>query len=113
MTSQAPLGVAGETVYRLAVLPVPGEDTPQVEAARYAAVELFARRVAAADQRFELSGANTPLVVEICRRLDGIPLALELAAARVPALGLTALLERLDDRFRLLKTAARSTDRAR
>ncbi|HXA92608.1 MAG TPA: winged helix-turn-helix domain-containing protein, partial [Steroidobacteraceae bacterium] len=58
VTSQAPLGVAGETVYRLAVLPVPGEDTPQVEAARYAAVELFARRVAAADQRFELSGAN-------------------------------------------------------
>jgi predicted ATPase/DNA-binding winged helix-turn-helix (wHTH) protein len=110
VTSQAPLGVAGETVYRLAVLPVPSEDTPQVEAARYAAVELFARRVAAADQRFELSGANTPLVVEICRRLDGIPLALELAAARVPALGLTALLERLDDRFRLLKTAARSTD---
>jgi predicted ATPase/DNA-binding winged helix-turn-helix (wHTH) protein len=110
VTSQAPLGVAGETVYRLAVLPVPSEDTPQVEAARYAAVELFARRVAAADQRFELSGGNTPLVVEICRRLDGIPLALELAAARVPALGLTALLERLDDRFRLLKTAARSTD---
>jgi predicted ATPase/DNA-binding winged helix-turn-helix (wHTH) protein len=110
VTSQAPLGVVGETVYRLSVLPVPEQGTPQVEAVRYAAVELFARRVTAADQRFELSGGNIPLVVEICRRLDGIPLALELAAARVPALGLAALRERLDDRFRLLKLAAPMTE---
>ncbi len=111
VTSQAPLGIAGETVYRLSVLPVPAEDTPQDEAARYAAVELFARRVEAADQHFKLSGVNTPLVAEICRRLDGIPLALELAAARVPALGLSGLLDRLDDRFKLLKTAGRSDPR--
>src|SRR6185437_5771568 len=53
---------------------------------------------------------NTPLVAEICRRLDGIPLALELAAARVPALGVATLLERLDDRFRLLRLSGRSID---
>jgi len=110
VTSQAPLGVAGEVVYRLSVLAVPDVRTPAADSARYAAVELFAHRAAAADRRFELSASNTPLVAEICRRLDGIPLALELAAARVPALGLAALLERLDDRFRLLKHAGPPPD---
>jgi predicted ATPase/DNA-binding winged helix-turn-helix (wHTH) protein len=110
VTSQAPLGVAGETVYRLAVLPVPEPGIPQAQAAGYAAVALFAQRAAAADRRFVLSDANTPLVAEICRRLDGIPLALELAAARVAALGLATTLERLDDRFRLLKGAGRLPD---
>ena len=110
VTSQAPLGIAGETVYRLSVLPVPDPGTPQADAARYAAVELFALRVADADRRFQLSAANTPLAAEICRHLDGNPLALELAAARVPALGLAVVLERLDDRFRLLKPAGRSSD---
>ncbi|HTP39151.1 MAG TPA: winged helix-turn-helix domain-containing protein [Steroidobacteraceae bacterium] len=103
LTSQVPLGVAGETVYRLAALPLPARDTPADAAGHYAAIALFAQRAAAADQRFALTAANTPLVSEICRRLDGIPLALELAAARVPALGLDELLARLDDRFRLLK----------
>ncbi len=110
VTSQAPLGIAGETVYRLSVLPVPDPGTPYADAARYAAVAMFAQRATAADRRFELSAANTSLVAEICRRLDGIPLALELAAARVPSLGLTALLERLDDRFRLLKPGGRPAD---
>jgi predicted ATPase/DNA-binding winged helix-turn-helix (wHTH) protein len=110
VTSQAPLGVPGETVYRLAVLPVPGRDTPPEDAARFAAVQLFAERAAAADRRFELSPANVSTVGKICRRLDGNPLALELAAARVPALGLNSLLERLDDRFRLLRAPGRSTD---
>ena len=110
MTSQAPLGLSGETVYRLSVLPVPEPGTPQAEAARYAAVEFFAMRATEADQRFALTAASTPLAAEICRRLDGNPLALELAAARVPALGLASLLERLDDRFRLLKNTGHSTD---
>lgn len=110
VTSQAPLGVPGETVYRLAVLPVPERTTPPEEAVRYAAVELFAERAAAADRRFTLSPANASTVAEICRRLDGNPLALELAAARVPALGLSSLLGRLDDRFRLLKVPGRSLD---
>jgi len=82
----------------------------QTEAARFAAVELFAERAAAADRRFELSAINTSTVAEICRRLDGNPLALELAAARVPALGLDALLERLEDRFRLLRLPARPSN---
>jgi predicted ATPase/DNA-binding winged helix-turn-helix (wHTH) protein len=110
VTSQVPLGVPGETVYRLSALSVPDRGAPQQDAARYAAVKLFTERAAAADRRFELSPANAPIVAEICRRLDGNPLALELAAARVPALGINALLERLDDRFRLLKVPGRSPD---
>ncbi len=110
ITSQVPLGIAGEVVYRLAALAVPDPQAPEEEAVGCAAVRLFAQRAAAADRRFELSSANTPVVAQICRRLDGIPLALELAAARVPALGLSALLERLDDRFRLLKLAGRAVD---
>ncbi|MGB5132814.1 MAG: winged helix-turn-helix domain-containing protein [Steroidobacteraceae bacterium] len=110
VTSQAPLGIAGEIVYRLSVLPVPEAGTPDSQAAGYPAVAMFAHRAAAADRRFELNAGNTPLVAEICRRLDGIPLALELAAARVPSLGLSALLERLDDRFRLLKAGGQTHD---
>jgi predicted ATPase/DNA-binding winged helix-turn-helix (wHTH) protein len=106
LTSQVPLGVSGEVVYRLGVLPVPERNAPFEEAARCAAVEMFAQRAAAVDRRFELTHSNAALVTEVCRRLDGIPLALELAAARIPALGLAALLEHLDDRFRLLKVAS-------
>ncbi|MGH8249255.1 MAG: ATP-binding protein [Steroidobacteraceae bacterium] len=98
VTSQAPLGVAGETLYRLAELPV------------REAVELFVQRAAQLDRRFELGPANETMVTEICRRLDGNPLALELAASRVPALGLSALRQRLDDRFRLLKQGGRGVD---
>ena len=107
VTSQAPLGVAGELVYRLGVLLVPRSGLSPAEAKEYPAVTFFAQRAAAADRRFELTAANILVTAEICRRLDGIPLALELAAARVPALGLSALLARLDDRFRLLKGTGR------
>jgi predicted ATPase/DNA-binding winged helix-turn-helix (wHTH) protein len=110
LTSQAPLGVVGETIYRLPVLPVPQPGTPDTQVAEYAAVTLFAERVRAADRGFKLSSANTELIGEICRRLDGIPLALELAAARVPALGLEAVRDRLDDRFRLLRLASQPQD---
>ncbi len=110
VTSQTPLGIAGELVYRLAVLSVPQAGLNPSQAQEYAAITFFAQRAAAADRRFALSAANTLMVAEICRRLDGIPLALELAAARVPALGLTALLARLDDRFRLLKGTGRPLD---
>jgi len=110
VTSQAPLGIAGELIYRLAVLPVPVAGLSPADAQEYAAMVFFAQRAAAADRRFELSAANALVVAEICRRLDGIPLALELAAARVPALGLTALLARLDDRFRVLKGTGRPLD---
>ena len=107
VTSQVPLGVPGETVYRLSPLPVPDRGMVHADAVRFGAVELFAERAAAADRRFELSPHNASTVAEICRRLDGNPLALELAAARVPALGLDTLLERLEDRFRLLRLPGR------
>ncbi|MBS0581389.1 MAG: winged helix-turn-helix domain-containing protein [Proteobacteria bacterium] len=110
LTSQAPLGVAGEVVYRLAALAAPDPGISQEMAAQYASVALFAERARAADRGFELTPANVALVAEVCRRLDGIPLALELAAARVPALGLASLLQRLDDRFRLLRAANRPSD---
>ena len=110
VTSQTPLGVGGETVYRLSALPVPDATATCADAATYPALALFAQRAAAADRRFELNTANTPAVAAICRRLDGNPLALELAAARVPGLGVSALLERLDDRFRLLKHSGRGAD---
>jgi predicted ATPase/DNA-binding winged helix-turn-helix (wHTH) protein len=110
VTSQVPLGISSEVVYRLAALPFPDSDMAQQDASQYAAVTLFVQRAAAADRRFELSPSNARLVAQICKRLDGIPLALELAAARVPALGLAALLERLDDRFRLLRQTGRHAD---
>lgn len=106
VTSQVPLGVPGELVYRLGALPVPDRKASREEASRFAAVELFVQRAAAADRRFGLTEANAPLVVEIVRRLDGVPLALELAAARTAALGLASLLEHLQDRFRLLRLAS-------
>jgi predicted ATPase/DNA-binding winged helix-turn-helix (wHTH) protein len=108
VTSQAPLGIPGEIVYRLAALAVPDADATQEDSAHCAAVELFAQRATAGDRAFELTRANTVLIADICRRLDGNPLALELAAARVPALGIAALHARLDDRFRLLKLPGRS-----
>ncbi len=98
VTSQTPLGRPGEAVYRLDPLPLAE------------AVVLFAQRAAQADQRFVFGSANAALVEEICRRLDGNPLAVELAAARVPAFGLSALLENLDDRLRLLKLSGRPDD---
>lgn len=110
LTSQVPLGISGETVCRLAPLPVPEAGAAKTEIAQYAAVALFARRAAESDRRFELSGSNAAAVGEICRRLDGNPLALELAAARVAAFGVAVLCERLDDRFRLLKQAGPADD---
>jgi len=106
VTSQIPLGIRGEIVYRLAPLAVPSSGHPDDCAASFAAVALFTQRAAAADRNFRLDEASAALVAEICRRLDGNPLALELAAARVPALGLAGLRDRLDDRFRLLKATA-------
>ncbi len=107
VTSQAPLRVEGEVVWRLdgLTLPPPGVD---VEAARsHGAVALLCERAQALDRRFRLHADNLGAVLEICRRLDGLPLALQLAAARVGSLGAQAVAERLDARFALLKSAAR------
>ncbi|WP_348541700.1 AAA family ATPase [Streptomyces sp. MZ04] len=94
-TSQEPLALSGETLEAVAPL---GEDE---------ALELFAARAAATAPGFVLSAENSADAALICRRLDGIPLAIELAATRVRALGVHALAERLHDRFRLLNQARR------
>ncbi|MDQ2962422.1 MAG: adenylate/guanylate cyclase domain-containing protein [Pseudomonadota bacterium] len=105
-TSQESLRHPNEHVYRLGALAVPGEVT--VASAREAgAVELFAARASAVEPHFALSDANVGAVIEICRRLDGIPLAIELAAARVLLLGVEGVRERLDERFRLLTAGSR------
>lgn len=108
VTSQSPLRVQGEQLLRLEALATPPVGSTVAEAARYGAVALFAERARAADRRFALSDDNLPHVLEICRRLDGLPLALELAAARVPLLGVRGVAERLDDRFKLLAGGSRS-----
>ncbi|HXZ70930.1 MAG TPA: LuxR C-terminal-related transcriptional regulator [Streptosporangiaceae bacterium] len=99
-TSREPAGVAGEARYRLPPLEVPG--LGQAEADGSEAVALFADRARLTDPHFTVTGEAGPLVTRLVQRLDGIPLAIELAAARVEALGLAQLVDRLDDRFRLL-----------
>ena len=106
-TSREPIGVAGETRYRLGPLPVPGDPGPD-EPGHCAAVELFADRASRVDPRFALDGVTAPVVGRVVARLDGMPLAIELAAARVEALGLDQLLDRLDDQFTLLTSSART-----
>ncbi|HEY6496494.1 MAG TPA: LuxR C-terminal-related transcriptional regulator [Trebonia sp.] len=103
-TSREPLAVAGEARYRLAPLSLPGEDG---DAGGSEAVALFTDRARRADARFKLDEETGPVVGRLVTRLDGLPLAIELAAARVEALGVTQLLDRLDDRFVLLVGADR------
>ena len=105
-TSQEPLKVAAEQVFRIAPLALPAEET--LEAARQAgAVALFEARARAADPRFLLTVDNLAPVVDICRRLDGIALAIELAAARLPLLGVEGLRRRLDERLHVLTSGNR------
>lgn len=102
-TSQEPLGVAGEQVCAVPplALPDPAVGDP-VLLARASAVRFFVTRARAAAPAFALDETNAREVAELCHRLDGIPLALELAATRVRALGVHGLLTRIDDRFRVL-----------
>ena len=105
-TSREPLRISGERNYRLPSLRVPAAHNIRtiraVEAAGYAAVKLFAQRALRSDHRYRLDDLNAPIVAEICRRLDGIPLAIELAAARVNVLPLDILLSKLDRRLSFL-----------
>jgi len=107
VTSQAPLRLAAERVLRIEPLAVPEAGLPAAEALAYGAVALFVERARAVDQRFTLTPANTAAVIETCRALDGLPLALELAASRAPVLGMKRLLASMQERFRLL-TAGRN-----
>jgi len=109
VTSQAPCGVGGEHVHRLAPLALPAPGADAAAAAGAAAVELFVARARALVGDFRLDDGNTGTVVELCRRLDGLPLALELAAGRLPALGLAALADGLEQRFRVLAAARPGT----
>jgi predicted ATPase/DNA-binding SARP family transcriptional activator len=107
-TSREPLGLRGEVVRPVPALDVPAEaDDP----AGSAAVRLFVARAAAVAPGFALTPANSAVVAAVCRRLDGLPLALELAAARVRTLGLAELAARLDDRFRVLGSGPRDAPR--
>jgi predicted ATPase/DNA-binding SARP family transcriptional activator len=101
-TSREALAIGGERLYPIPPLPF-AEDDPASPAVR-----LFAERAAAVRPDFKLDAANTPVVVEICRRLDGLPLAVELAAARMRALDAAQIAARLDDRFSLLAGADRT-----
>jgi predicted ATPase/DNA-binding CsgD family transcriptional regulator len=100
-TSREPVGIAGEARYRLPALTVPGPDDP-AGAAGSEAVALFADRARRADAHVDLSGEAGAAVARLVARLDGMPLAIELAAARVESLGVVQLLDRIGDRFALL-----------
>ena len=105
-TSREPLRIAGEARYRLAPLTLPDPDNP-ADPDGSEAVALFADRARRADASFALDGETAPVVARLVARLDGMPLAIELAAARVEALGVAQLLDRIDDRFTLLEAGDR------
>jgi predicted ATPase/DNA-binding response OmpR family regulator len=109
-TSREPLRVPGEVVFRVPSLGIPDPEREEEPEAllRYEAVRLFVERAVAVAPGFVLDGEAAPSVARICHRLDGLPLALELAAARVDALAPEALAARLDDRFRLLRSGSRT-----
>ena len=109
VTSREPLMLAGEVVWAVPPLdlPDPAADPQPAALAQVGAVKLFVLRAAATMPGFRLDGGNAAAIAALCRRLDGIPLALELAATRVRSLGVPELLARLDDRFRLLVTGRR------
>jgi predicted ATPase/class 3 adenylate cyclase len=108
-TSREPLGIDGERVYRVPSLSLPPEDADTAEAVGDCdAVRLFAERARVHHPGFVLDDADAPMVASLCRRLDGIPLALELAAARLSSMSLRQVGERLDQRFRLLTGGSRN-----
>ena len=106
-TSREPLGLTGETLCPVPSLPLPPADADTDEAAASPAVRLFADRAAAVRPGFQVSADTVESVVRICRALDGIPLAIELAAVRVRALTPAQVADRLDDRFALLSVGSR------
>jgi non-specific serine/threonine protein kinase len=111
-TSREPLRTAGEYTYRLPSLSVPAPEKAQrlsaAEALSYAAIVLFCDRARAVDHRFILTDQNASAVAGICRHLDGIPLAIELAAARVNMFPVHAIAKRFDDRFTFLTGGERT-----
>jgi predicted ATPase len=108
-TSREPLDITGETIYRVPPLSLPGPgDFASSAASSSDAVALFVDRARAQGTGLSLDEQTAPLVVSICRRLDGLPLAIELAAARLRSLSLRSLADRLDQRFSLLTGGSRT-----
>lgn len=107
-TSREALGITGEVLCPLAPLMLPPAGTPHSDAIRYPAVRLFADRAVAVRPDFEVTAGNAELVLRICRALDGLPLAIELAAARLRSMPIEDVAARLDDRFRLLSRGDRT-----
>jgi predicted ATPase/DNA-binding CsgD family transcriptional regulator len=109
-TSREPLGVPGEATYQVQTLPVPTplDSSRAATAGNYDAVGLFVDRAAAVSPGFTLTDAVAPAVAALCRRLDGLPLAIELAASRMRSFGPAELVEHLDQRFELLSAGART-----
>lgn len=109
-TSREALSITGERTYQMPSLAVPRQSRPLPdEAVKYGAVALFVDRVRAADSRFELTEDNLQPVVDVCRRLDGLPLALELAAARASVLSPHEICERLDRLFDVLSAGSQGS----
>jgi len=110
-SSRQGLGIAGEATYRMPPMTTPrgpeGASLSAADASRYTAIALFAERASASDNRFTLTDENAPIVADICARLDGIALAIELAAARVKILSPRQLSDRLNERFRVLTGGSR------
>ena len=112
-TSREFLGIGGEHVYRVPSLALPEPETRYTpeRLAAFSAVRLFVDRATVAQPQFALTAANASAVARVCHDLDGVPLALELAAARIRALPVEKLAQRLGDRFRLLIAGPRTADR--
>jgi predicted ATPase/DNA-binding SARP family transcriptional activator len=109
VTSREALGIAGESIYTMPSLPLPEGDLSSTEQlAEFASVQLFAERAALAWTSFQLTNENMTAVVEICRKVDGIPLAIELAAARVNILQVEEILSQLHASFALLASDSRT-----
>lgn len=110
-TSREPVGIDGEVAWRVPSLAVPDPERAAsiADLAGNPSVQLFVERAMTAQPRFALTARNAPAVAQICQRLDGIPLALELAAARIEALTAEQLALRLDQRFRLLTGGSRAS----
>jgi predicted ATPase len=109
VTSQLPLRVPCEQIYRIGPLAVPAPGSTLQSARATGAMQLLEQRVQAIDHRFMLNPDNVADAAGLCRRLDGMPLAIEMAAARLPALGLVALSNHLEGRLQLLRSSQRGT----
>jgi predicted ATPase/class 3 adenylate cyclase len=109
-SSREALGIAGETTYLVPSLALPHiQNLPPVESlSQYEAIKLFIDRATSAIPRFTLTDENASSIAQICQRLDGIPLAIELAAGKIRALSPGQIAQRLDDRFRLLTSGSRT-----